>query len=416
MISKPTFEPSLARRPTATEELVGNIDILIIDDDRATVANLQRFLCERGYRVAIAMDAHTGLKKIELEPAIIICDWVLPSRISGIDICRRVKQDLHSSNTAVLMMTSHIDTAKRIEAIEAGANDLLFKPVNLVELIARVRSGMRLHQVTQKLKAQTRRLETELSEAATYVSSLLPTDISDSRTGIAINSHFISSQELGGDCFDHYWIDPDYLVMYLLDVSGHGLGAALLSTSVLNVLRSQSLPNVNFYRPESVLKGLNEAFPMDSQNDKYFTIWYGVYNRVTRELSYGSAGHPPAVLVQPTTNERPTQLTELRTAGLPIGMISNANYQWHRCIAPERSRLYIFSDGIYELQPAHLQGSDTSSETYTGDTQLGLTGLLQILKMLDSRQQLSADSIIQSVSQFSGDHFEDDLSLLEIVL
>ncbi|MEM6450178.1 MAG: SpoIIE family protein phosphatase [Cyanobacteria bacterium P01_D01_bin.105] len=411
------FNPSSTYPTHPTLDSVGSVDILVIDDDPAILKSLQRFLHKRGYRVATAADALTGLKKAELEPAVIICDWVLPGGIAGIDICHRIKQNPQSSTTAFLMMTGHTDGNKRIEAIEAGADDLLFKPVNLAELAARVRSGMRLHQLTQDLKAQTRRLEAELSEAATYVTSLLPADTPKdtvSETGVSISSHFISSQELGGDCFDHYWIDPDYLIMYLLDVSGHGLGAALLSTSVLNVLRSQSLPNVNFYRPESVLKGLNETFQMDSQNDKYFTIWYGVYNRSTHELSYGSAGHPPALLAHPATDSRPTELVQLRTSGLPIGMMSDATYQWKRCTVPDNSHLYIFSDGIYELQPAHLQLTSTPPDTDPSDSQLGLNGLLQIMMALAANRQLSSDKIVQRVSDFSGSQFEDDLSLLEI--
>ena len=416
MIFRSSFSRSATPNPSNPPESVGSIDILIIDDDPAILKSLQRFLNKRGYRVSVAQDAITGLEKAELEPAVIICDWVLPGGIAGIDICHRIKQSPHLSTTAFLMMTSHTDSNKRIEAIEAGADDLLFKPVNLTELVARVRSGMRLHQLTQDLKSQTRRLEAELSEAATYVTSLLPADTTKEdadETGVSITSHFISSQELGGDCFDHYWIDPDYLVMYLLDVSGHGLGAALLSMSVLNVLRSQSLPNVNFYRPESVLKGLNETFQMDSQNDKYFTIWYGVYNRATRELSYGSAGHPPAILVTPTTETGPTELTQLRTSGLPIGMMSDATYQWKRCTVPDNSHLYIFSDGIYELQSAHLQLASKTAEENPSDSQLGLNGLLQILMALEASQQLNSTSIVQQVSNFSGSQFEDDLSLLE---
>ncbi len=425
--------PSVRSGRSPDEQPSSVIDILVIDDDPVVLQSLQRLLQKRGYRVATAIDAAAGLQTaIRLAPSVIVCDWLLPGDMSGLDICHRIKQDAQLSTTAFLIMTGHTAIANRVEALEAGADDLLIKPVDTAELIARVKSGLRLHQLTQALRAQTRRLEAELAEAATYVISLLPKDTPKDTSGelldssltanqgkdaadrrseqpVSIASCFISSQELGGDCFDHYWLDPDYLVMYLLDVSGHGLGAALLSTSVLNVLRSQSLPGANFYRPETVLTGLNEAFQMNGQNDKYFTIWYGVYNRITRQLAYASAGHPPALLVSPSTASTPGSATikRLRTPGMPIGMMPDTVYQWQRCSVAPRSRLYIFSDGVYEIQPA-------GSTSYAESPLLGLDGFVHLLTRLESNHQLTLDTLIQQVSDFGGSCFEDDLSLLEI--
>ena len=441
--SSPTGPQALAKSAyndeatgqASQEENLGNqrlsspfetVDILVIDDDPIVLESLKRLLQKRGYRVATATDAISGVQKsVRLVPSVIICDWLLPGDIDGLDICRRTKQDPQLSTTAFLMMTSHSDIANRVDAIEAGADDLLIKPVDTAELAARVKSGMRLHQLTQDLKAQTRRLEAELAEASSYVTSLLPKDTPHDATNcVSISSCFISSQALGGDCFDHYWLDPDYLVMYLLDVSGHGLGAALLSTSVLNVLRSQSLPGVNFYRPETVLRGLNEAFQMSDQNDKYFTIWYGVYNRITRQLVYASAGHPPAILLSPPTPTLPAQATpasnrsissmtgslgrlmQLRTPGMPIGMMPNSQYQWERCIVADNSRMYIFSDGVYEVQPA--------GDRHIAEPQLGLDGFVSLISTLGTQQQLNLNNLVEHVSRFSGNHFADDISLLEI--
>lgn len=331
-------------------------DILVIDDDPIIRRILQRMLQSQGYRVAIAETAADGLEQaLAITPPVILCDWRLPGNVDGLEICRRLKENPDLSMSSFLLITAHAETASRVEALEAGADDLLMKPIDMAELKARVKSGMRLCQLTRDLKKQKQYLENELAEAASYVQSLLPQDTD--KPPVKIQTRFLPSQQLGGDCFDFYWLDPDYLVMYLLDVSGHGLGAALLSTSVLNVLRSQSLPGTNFYRPDKVLESLNNMFQMTDQNEKYFTIWYGVYNRVNRQLMYASAGHPPAVLLSPypaapesSNGAKPVAETlRLRTPGMPIGMMPDTSYTWKRCSIPDDSYLYIFSDGVYEV-------------------------------------------------------------------
>lgn len=393
-------------------------DILVIDDDPIIRRILQRMLQSQGYRVAIAETAADGLEQaLVITPPVILCDWRLPGSVDGLEICRRLKEHPDLSMSSFLLITAHAETASRVEALEAGADDLLMKPIDMAELKARVKSGMRLCQLTRDLKEQKQYLENELAEAASYVQSLLPRDTD--QPPVKIQTRFLPSQQLGGDCFDFYWLDPDYLVMYLLDVSGHGLGAALLSTSVLNVLRSQSLPGTNFYRPDKVLESLNNMFQMTAQNEKYFTIWYGVYNRVNRQLMYASAGHPPAVLLSPpppvatdeTVNSNGggapmAETMRLRTPGMPIGMMPGTTYTWKRCSIPDNSYLYIFSDGVYEVPETSL--------AETGEI-LGLDSFIDhIVKCPRPGQldQLISHAIMPSIDV--GQDLSDDLSLLEI--
>lgn len=386
------------------------VDILVIDDDPIIRRILQRMLQSQGYRVAIAETAASGLEQaLAIKPPVVLCDWRLPGTVDGLEICRRLKEHPDLSMSSFLLITAHAETASRVEALEAGADDLLMKPIDMAELKARVKSGMRLCQLTRDLKKQKQYLENELAEAASYVQSLLPRDTD--KPPVKIQTRFLPSQQLGGDCFDFYWLDPDYLVMYLLDVSGHGLGAALLSTSVLNVLRSQSLPGTNFYRPDKVLESLNNMFQMTDQNEKYFTIWYGVYNRVNRQLMYASAGHPPAVLLsQPSTQvvngAAMAETMRLRTPGMPIGMMPNTTYTWKRCSIPDDSYLYIFSDGVYEVP-----------ETSVADAGeiLGLDSFIDHIVKCDRPGQLDeliSHAIMPSVAV--GQELLDDLSLLEI--
>ncbi|MCZ2143909.1 MAG: SpoIIE family protein phosphatase [Ignavibacteriales bacterium] len=156
---------------------------------------------------------------------------------------------------------------------------------------------------------------------------------------------FVPSADLGGDSFGYHWIDKDHFAVYLLDVCDHGVGPALLSVSALNVLRSQTLPNTDFRDPVSVLTTLNETFVMEKQNNLYFTIWYGVFNKETRELVYGSAGHPPALLFEPEG-----EIKELITKNLIVGHLPKFPYKSARVAVPDGAALYVFSDGVYEVE------------------------------------------------------------------
>jgi sigma-B regulation protein RsbU (phosphoserine phosphatase) len=372
--------------------------ILVIDDDPVIRLVLKKALQEQDCDVVVACDGDSGVDKAsQCKPALIICDWMMPG-MDGLEVCRQIKSNPTLSTTFFILLTSRTEVEDRVKGLDTGADDFLTKPIEINELRARVRAGLRLYQLNQDLQTQKQLLEAELHEAADYVRSILPPPLLGS---VSIDSRFIPSHQLGGDCFDYYWLDPDYLVIYLLDVSGHGLGAALPSISILNLLRSQSLPDVSFYQPHSVLKALNEAFQMNHQNDKYFTIWYGIYNRVKRQLMYASAGHPPAILITPHDTDKLVE--PLRTPNLPVGMMTDVTYSsnWH--FVPEGSILYVFSDGAYEI----------NHQTYDTPSTWGLEAFVDILTHQPDSSNL--DYLLKDIYKSRGvETLDDDLSLLRI--
>jgi sigma-B regulation protein RsbU (phosphoserine phosphatase) len=196
-------------------------------------------------------------------------------------------------------------------------------------------------RLQRDLIAGQRHLMNELARAAAYVRSLLPEPIDGP---VQTRWRFEPSSQLGGDCFGYDWIDPDHFAIYLLDVAGHGVGAALLSVSVANVLRSQSLPGIDFRDPSAVLAGLNDTFPMDRHDGKYFTIWYGVFDRKNRSLAYASGGHPPALLTNGGSGA-----TELGIANFGIGMLPDVAFKASSVVLGPKSKLHVFSDGAYEI-------------------------------------------------------------------
>jgi phosphoserine phosphatase RsbU/P len=372
--------------------------ILIIDDDPAVQLVLTRLLRRQGYAVTAASDGEEGLTKAqELHPALIICDWMMP-RMNGIEVCRLVKAAPELSTTFFILLTSLGSVDDRVKGLDAGADDFISKPIEINELTARVRAGLRLHQLSHDLQTQKQILEAEWAEAAEYVRSLLPEPL---KKPVSIQARFIPSRRLGGDCFDYFWLDPDFLAIYLLDTAGHGIRATLPSISVVNLLRSRALPNLNYYQPNEVLGALNQTFQMSYNNDKYFTIWYGVYNRLKRQLIYSSAGHPPAVLVS-ATPVLDTHVKRLRTPGVPIGMFPEVQFTNDSCDIEPKSSLYIFSDGVYEIhQP--------DGEIW------GLDAFIDLLIDCKKSGNRNLDRVLHSIQAVNPkDAFDDDLSILEI--
>ncbi|MEA5580934.1 SpoIIE family protein phosphatase [Nodularia harveyana UHCC-0300] len=380
--------------------------ILIIDDDPIVRLALKRTLQNQGYETTVASNGKEGITQAKiLHPALIICDWVM-SEIDGLEVCRQVKKDPNLATTFFILLTAKGaapgEEGERVKGLDAGADEFVSKPIEMNELKARVRAGLRLHQLNQDLKNQqlalkklNENLEAELAEAAEYVRSLLPSPLIGTVTTEAL---FVPSAQLGGDCFDYYWIDSDNLALYLLDVSGHGVGSALLSMSVLNVLRSQSLPNTNFSHPSEVLKALNHSFQMTNHGNKYFTIFYAVFNRLEQRLIYANAGHPPALLL----GKDATDIKMLNSLDLPIGFISDIDFAVNTVDIAKDSTLYLFSDGAYEvLQPnGQIWGLDAFINLLIHCNYTSKCHLQEILAQIKSLNHCT--------------NFDDDLSLLKI--
>jgi len=378
--------------------------ILVIDDDPTTRLLLRKTLKDLGYTVAVASHGAEGLAIAASEqPALIICDWMMPG-LDGLEVCRQIKQDPELSRIFFVLLTAKGELEDRIQGLDAGADEFLAKPIDANELRARIQAGLRLYQLNQDLLKQKQLLEAELHEAAAYVRSLLP---APQDSPLKINYYFLPSSQLGGDCFDFFWVGDRYLVLYILDVSGHGLGAALPSVSVLNLLRNTTSPqatSVDYQHPAKVLEALNHGFQMSAQHDKYFTIWYGIYDCHRRTLTYASGGHPPALLVSGFGDT--CQVQPLKTAGIPIGMFADMSFCENTLDVPESAVLYLFSDGIYEFEtPSRpVWGLDAFADLlFQAHQQQGVPSLPALIRQI---QQYAAPNAFGS----------DDVSLVQAQL
>jgi len=341
--------------PSPASARQGFIDegaILIIDDDEATREMLARRLRRDGYTVSTTANGVHGLSLARVQKFdLVLLDMVMPG-LDGFQVLAKFKAEAALREVAVIMLSALDEENGIARCIEMGAEDYLAKPFNPVFLRARIGACLEKKRLQDKeratyeaLQRTQKSLTDELAKAAGYVRSLLPPPLSGA---IETEWCFQPSEQLGGDAFGYHWIDEAHFAIYLLDVCGHGVGAALLSVSVLNTLRSGSLPGVDFRYPADVLASLNRTFRMQRQNHLFFTAWYGVYRLHRRELTFCSGGHPPALLVG-SRLPGPSGLVQLSTAGPAIGCLEEARFTGALQPVLPGARLLVLSDGVFEI-------------------------------------------------------------------
>jgi serine phosphatase RsbU (regulator of sigma subunit) len=186
-------------------------------------------------------------------------------------------------------------------------------------------------------------LDRDLEQAWNYIQALLPPPLTDGP--IRSDWVLVPCARLGGDAFGYRYLNPRQLAIYLIDVSGHGTGAAMHAVSVINVLRQPVLPDADYGDPSKVLGALNAMFRMESHGNLYLTVWYGVFDLEERTLTYASAGHHASYLV---SAQRDTAIP-LKTRNPIIGVAPEVAFQKASAAVPLGSTLYVFSDGVFEI-------------------------------------------------------------------
>jgi two-component system, NtrC family, sensor kinase len=138
--------------------------ILVIDDDATTLFFLQRNLQKEGYDILTANNGEEGLQKAQENlPELIICDWMMP-KMDGLEVCRRVKTHPHLTNSTFILLTSKREIEATVQGLDAGADEFISKPVELPELQARLRSGLRQYQLKRLMRMANQQLSQTLDQ------------------------------------------------------------------------------------------------------------------------------------------------------------------------------------------------------------------------------------------------------------
>jgi phosphoserine phosphatase RsbU/P len=331
-----------------------------------------------------------------------------PYFVPSVELARGRAADLHFYRDAgciwlvLLDVTAERDQTQRIQQKAYEMTLLQEKEAQLNRRLEATNEELRTTQrellaSREALMRAHERLQIELAGAARYVRSLLPAPLSEP---FAADWRFVPCTELGGDAFGYHWIDADHFALYLLDVCGHGVGPSLMAVGVLHVLQSASLRDVDFRDPKQVLEALNACYQMVNPDDLFFTLWYGVYRPRTRQLDFASAGHPPAILLE-SGNAR---IQQLGASSLPIGCMPATPYASATVTVPRGSRLYVFSDGVFEIEGP-------------GGAMMTFEEFLAIVSDVAAANELDLDRLFDRLMRLRGSEvLEDDFSIVRLAV
>ncbi len=379
------------------------ITVLLVDDQPMVAAAVKRMLSSQKDIDFHACQDPTRAMEVakEISPTVILQDLVMPD-IDGLTLVKFFRAHPKLRDVPLIVLSSKEEATTKAEAFAVGANDYLVKLPDAVELIARIRYHSRAfinllqrNEAFEALRRSREALAAELAHAAEHIISLLPPPVPEG--SIRTEWRLFPSAQLGGDAFGYHWLDSEHFAVYLLDVCDHGVGPALLAVSALNALRSQTLPTADFRKPDEVLVAMNEAFQMEQHNGLYFTMWYGVFGTRTNELRFASAGHPPAFLISASGGATP-----LGTRNPIVGGMPDIPYRSDTIIIERPARLYIFSDGVYEVHDRE-------------EVMWSLDGLSEFLLRSETDNGTEIDSLYAFLREMSGQEIlPDDFSMLKV--
>lgn len=386
---------------------------LIVEDEATSVALLRRIIEGMGHEALIARSGEEGWEAFQANRIhLLLIDWVLPG-ISGPDLVRMIRQKTGTRGTYILLVTAKADRASLLEAFEAGADDYLRKPFDPHEMMARLRVGERYIQAYEALSGRVadlaranQKMKKDLEAASKVQGDLLPARLPSSPSArFAWKAR--PCEDLAGDTLNILQIDQRHAVLYVLDVSGHGVAASLMSVTLnrlLSAAANDSLllgdPAPGEFRgpprpPHQVLADLNARFQMgDSESNQYFTIILALLDLRTGLLRWSSAGHPGAI------HQRLGEAEILERPALPIGFVPDAEYEEHTLQLEPGDRFFLYSDGVPEA-------GSRRGEHY-GDDRL----LENIRSCADAPLDDALSSIAIDVELWSNGKPEDDISLV----
>ncbi|KAA2394657.1 SpoIIE family protein phosphatase [Bacillus cereus] len=326
------------------------MSILIVDDNPVNIFVIEKILKQAGYQDLVSLNSAQELfEYIQFgkdssrhnEIDLILLDIMMPE-IDGLEVCRRLQKEEKFKDIPIIFVTALEDANKLAEALDMGAMDYITKPINKVELLARMRVALRLKSELNWHKEQEENLRNELDLATQVQRNLLSSPLREEH--IKIEASYLPSFKLAGDMYYWYKIDENRYGIILLDVMGHGVSASLVCMFISSVLRETIKSLID---PELVMKDLNKYMTLlHNENDNipyYFTAIYLVVNTEDRTIEYVNAGHPSGYVLVDETN-----VVELNRGSCAVGFFDEIKVEKTVISFEKNAQIVLFTDGVLE--------------------------------------------------------------------
>lgn len=348
--------------------------ILIVDDNPTNVIIIREILKKEDYWDTVSVSsAYEMLERLGIsQPGenlkvgpsdidLILLDMMMPV-MDGIEACRILQLYDNLREIPIIMVTAVGDSKKLAEALDAGAVDYVTKPINKVELMARLRLALRLKQEKDWHKERDQRIQDELKLAALIQNAVLSSPIQDPH--LEINALYKPSFELAGDLYSWYPLGDGRYGIILLDMMGHGFSSSLFCMFIASVLKD--IVNT-FVEPEKVIQELNRRFnQLHIENQLvqyYFTAIYLVVDTKYQKIDYVNAGHPPALFYQ---GNNPA--IKFDVVCPPVGLFDKIDAVTQTIPYEGEGHIVMYTDGLMEvLEGTREEQIESLNRTFRGN-------------------------------------------------
>ena len=369
--------------------------ILVVDDEpdlEILVRQKFRRRIRRGeFEFTFAQNGLEALERLAENPELemILSDINMP-RLDGLSLLNALG-DVNPEIRAV-MVSAYGDMDNIRTAMNRGAFDFVTKPIDFEDLETTIDKTLRHSRVMREALSsqnQLQALRQELNIAQSMQLSILPTSF-PSTPQFEVHGRVIPAKEVGGDFYDIYRLEDGRLGVVIADVSGKGIPAALFMMVCRTLLKGIA---IGMGSPADALSEANALLHAENQASMFVTVFYGVFNPRTGNLTYANAGHEPPVLrrLDGSTETLPF------TGGVPLGIVDDMKFEEKSCSLAPGELAFLYTDGVTE---ALNEAEEEFGNRRVHDTISGLEA---------GPARDAVDALVQSVVRFSGaaEQFDD---------